>query len=81
MEKENTIKNFVEMIKKSWTFNKMTEKEKSIIIGILYNPRTEKATKGTYQQRWEVLQAIYGAYLAGLGYDSPTWRETEQQPF
>lgn len=81
MEKENAIKNFVEMIKKSWTYNRMTEKEKTIIVGILYNIRTENATKGTYRQRWEVLQAIYGAYLAGLGYDSPTWRETEPQPF
>lgn len=81
MEKENAIKNFVEMIKKSWTYDRMTDREKKIIVDILYNIRTENATKGTYKQRWETLQAIYGAYLAGLGYDSPSWRETQAQPF
>ena len=69
--------NFINMIKQSWTYAKLTEEEKNRILKVLYLTQAERCLKGTYKQRWEILQAIYGAYLFGLGYNDFTWREEE----
>lgn len=73
--KENVLYDFEEMIEKSWTYGKMTETERKNWKDVLYSVRTKNALKGTYIQRWEILQAIYGAYLIGIGYDNFNWRE------
>lgn len=79
--KENVLQDFINMIQNAWTFDKMTEGEKKRLFETLHDIPTTIATKGTYQQRWEILQAIFSAYLAGLGYSGFDWRETEKQPF
>ena len=78
MEKENVIEKFDEMIKNSWTYNKMTIEEKSKWNNILYSEYpTRDCLKGNYNQRWKVLNALYRAYLIGIGYTDFNWRETE----
>lgn len=72
------IHNFNEMIKKSWTYARLTQQEKDNWEKTLREIRTDKALKGTYKQRWEILNAIYGAYINALGYEPIGWRETEQ---
>ncbi len=80
--KENILNDFIKMIQASWTYNRMTENEKAKIIETLNHVRTIDALKGTYKQRWNILNAIYGAFLAGIGYDGCTWRETKKDiPF
>lgn len=82
--KENALNDFYKMIKNSWTYAKMTEKEQEKLSATLFlNVPVENALKGTYEQRWAILQAIYAAFLNGIGYNDFSWREEvkEQLPF
>lgn len=73
--KELVLSDFINMIKNSWTYAKMTYEERIKLLDMLDSNRTKDALKGTYNNRWSVLQAIYGAYLIGIGYDNFNWRE------
>ena len=75
MEKEKALDNFIDMIEKSWTFDKMAKEEKERLNTLLYSDRTISSLKGTYQQRWVMLQALYYAFLMGLDYRPIGWRE------
>lgn len=84
MEKEKTkaLENFYNMILNSWTYKKLTKEEKNKFDELMEHTRTQEALKGTYKQRWEILQAIYGAFLYGCGYNGYNWRsEEESQTF
>ena len=81
LEKEKILNKFEDMLKASWTYDRMTEKEKKTFLELLEHPRITETIKGTAKQRWEILDSIYWAYLQGIGYDGCTWRETEKQPF
>lgn len=72
---ENALDNFIEMTKNSWTYERMTPKEKERLIDMFCDIRTRKALKGTYDHRWDILQALYNAYLQGIGYNGGNWRE------
>ena len=73
--KDNVLYDFNDMIKNSWTYEKMTEDEQNNWFEkVVNNVRTEKCLKGTYIQRWEILQAMYNAYLVGIGYTDFNWR-------
>lgn len=73
--KENAYNEWFEMIEKSWTWDRLTDEERGkfrenmdswcVARGLL---------KGTWMQRWEILNQMYHIYLEGLGYDSPNWR-------
>lgn len=82
--KENEQRDFVEMIEKSWTFDKMTEQEKADCMELLLRSN-QTAVKGSYKTRWNILLAVYHGFLAGLGYfrNPATWREEnpEEIPF
>lgn len=80
MKKENVIKNFIEMIKVSWTYEKLTSSEKDNFEEVIYSERTKRALKGTYIQRWEILQAIYMSFLMALNYEPLGWRVNEEVP-
>lgn len=75
MDKENVKEKFFEMIKNSWTYQKLTFKERENYIDLLYSAQVENCLKGTYKQRWNILQAIYHAFLMGLDYKPIGWRE------
>ena len=62
------------MIKKSWTYDRMTKEEKEKVQEILTSGRIKEDIKGTYKQRWQALNAIYYAFLIGIGYDNFDWR-------
>lgn len=79
MKKEIARDCFVEMIMKSWTFDKMTENERQRIIDLIYSKITEDCLKGTYKQRWAILQAIYNSFLMGLDYKPIGWRESLEE--
>ncbi len=86
MEKLNNIEiieEFKNMILSSWTYDRMTEKEKKTFLKLLAHPRTTETVKGTKKQRMEILNAIYWAYLQGIGYNGCEWRtyrEIEKDP-
>lgn len=74
-DKNRVMSDFDDMIKNSWTYDKMTKEEKDKWVDVFTSVRTCDAINGTYEQRWKILQAIYGAYLNGIGYDNFSWRE------
>lgn len=73
--KENAIKDFADMIEKSWTYAKFTKKEIENWNKIINFIQNTKEVKGTYEQRWDALHTIYYAYLIGIGYKGWNWRE------
>ena len=75
--KEFVFTDFLEMIQKSWTYERMTEEEKGAISCIILDYRTTENIKGTYNQRWKTLNVIYSTYLRGIGYNGADWREKE----
>jgi hypothetical protein len=63
------------MIKQSWTWAKLTEKEREKFSELLEHPCSAVVIKGNYEQRWEACEALYHTYLEGLEYDPLHWRE------
>lgn len=78
MNKDNAKTNFIVMIENSWTYKRMTREEQTRLSEVFESYTTREAIKGTYDQRWATLQAIYSAYLIGLGYDGFRWREKDE---
>ena len=64
---------FQNVIKKSWTWDRLTEEERRRFIDMDVFDRI----KGNDQTRIEWLNTIYHAFLSALGYKSVGWRETE----
>lgn len=78
MNRENALEAYLTDIKQSWTWAKLTDREKRVFESRLRVNTAQKLIQGTYQQRWSVYTAMYDMFLAGLGYfeDSPLhWRE------
>lgn len=71
--KENAIYNYIQMTLNSWTYDRMTDAEKKTCIEVLKYAKVS----GTYAARWEQMHQIYRAYLLGIGYNGPLWREPE----
>ena len=68
--KENAIKNFLEMIKQSRTRERLTDDEKNRFLDFLDNSQmSEDAVKGTYERKQIILCALYYSFLAACGYD------------
>ena len=79
-EKTMLFAKFRTMIGNSWTFERLTEEEKERVMTILSekDSRTMTVLKGTKQQRWAILQAIYSSFLIALDYKPIGWREKEE---
>lgn len=78
--KENVLQDFINMIEKSWTYDRLTEKEKENLQAVFESVQITNALKGTYKQRWEILQVAYTSFLYALNYTATGWREQEETP-
>ena len=79
-DKESAYCEFVEMIQKSWTWHRLTESERVSCMDAFYFAENQNILKGNFNQRWMILQAIYNAFLCGIGYTPFNWREKEPEP-
>ena len=73
----NAVENYFQnVIKKSWTWNRLTEEEQRRFI----NMDVFDIIKGNDKTRVEWLNTIYHSFLSALGYnDNPTrWRDTDE---
>lgn len=77
--KENAKEDFINMIQNSWTYNRLTESERENLKDVFCN--IDNVLKGTYRQRYEILQAIYYSFLKALDYEPIGWREEEEFPW
>ena len=66
---------FQNVIKKSWTWNRLTEEEQKRFIDMDVFDKI----KGNDKTRVEWLNTIYHSFLSALGYKSIGWRETEEE--
>lgn len=74
-EKENALIHYVAVIARSWTFARMTPEERDNLMGVFEDVRTVYGLRGNWEARWNILQAVYGAFLAALGYRGGDWRD------
>ena len=65
---------FQNVIKKSWTWDRLTEEERRRFIDMDVFDRI----KGNNKTRVEWLNTIYDSFLSALGYKPIGWRETEE---
>ena len=78
MKDKNLAKqDYLEMISKSWTWARLTEKEREQFKGLLEHPCSAAVIKGNYEQRYEACEALYHTFLEGLGYDPLEWRDAQ----
>ena len=73
---EVTNKYFQNVIKNSWTWQRLTEEEKQRFVNLdVFNK-----IKGNKDTREQWLFTIYAGFLSGLGYDGfIRWRATEEE--
>lgn len=65
---------FQKVIKRSWTWEKLTEEEQQRFVDMDVFDKI----KGNDKTRIEWLNTIYRAFLGALGYTAIGWRETEE---
>ena len=73
--KEQAQADFIAITRNSWTFQRMTQWEQETAIQALL---CSDMIKGSYEQRYSALNAVYRAFLLGIRYDGPQWREPEE---
>ena len=73
--KETAVADFLDFIKKSWTWKKLTDKEKKSFIDTVEAVSERGVIKGTYTSRWNIVQSLYSMFLSGCGYEGGNWRD------
>lgn len=76
MKYSNAVENYFQnVIKKSWTWQKLTQEEQQRFIDMDVFDRI----KGNDKQRIEWLNTIYTAFLSALDYKPIGWREEDEE--
>jgi hypothetical protein len=76
MKYSNAVENYFQnVIKKSWTWQKLTEEEQQRFIDM----NVFDKIKGTDKQRVEWFNTIYHSFLVGLDYKPIGWREEDEE--
>ena len=73
--KELSYNDFINMIVKSWTFERLSYDEKNRAIDALRHAFDTGAITGNYKHRFEILHAVYYSYLLALDYKPVGWRD------
>lgn len=73
-KKENAVSDYMKMIKESWTWEKLTEEEKTNFEKSVLWSLEQKIIVGNYKQRYMILHALYHTFLNGVGYTNENWR-------
>lgn len=66
---------FLQMIKESWTWARLTEEEKNIFENQLSRPIIFDTIKLCKKNTLSILNALYDTFLSALGYKDWHWRE------
>lgn len=74
-DKENAVSEYLEMIKKSWTWGRLTESERTAFLDSVEWSIDQNVIVGTWKQRWMICQALYTTLLYALDYKPFGWRE------
>ena len=71
MKKEDALKDYLEEIKQSWTWARLSEEEKKVFEKRINCERFISSIKGNYNARWNIISNYYFMFLLGLGFDNP----------
>ena len=78
--KENAYTDWFEMTFNSWTWERLTDDEKTTFTNQMdFWCNHRGLLVGTYKQRWEILNEMYYMYLLGVGYKPIGWRENAEE--
>lgn len=66
-DKAKAIPDWMDMTFQSWTYNALTDEQRDKWHKLLKKQWVTDSIQGTYKQRWNALQAIYFAFLEGVG--------------
>ena len=74
--KDNALWHYLAMTCNSWTFGRMTKKEREGCVKTFLESSRRGLIRGDYRTRWNTMNAIYAAFLSALGYedDPGDWR-------
>lgn len=64
-DKAKAIPDWMDMTFQSWTYSALTDEQREKWRELQKKQWFRDAVRGTYKQRWDVLQAIYMAFLEG----------------
>ena len=79
-KKENAVNDFITMIKRSWTWERLTPQERHVYLDRMdFLDRTGKI-KGRYEDRWAQAQELYTMFIDGAGAHEDHWREGIKYP-
>lgn len=82
MKREEITKNVYDFldntIYKSWTWEKLTPNEKNKFNNAVEFLLDQKIVIGTKLQQESIIQGVYHAFLAGVGYTDFNWREEDE---
>lgn len=73
--KEAALPQYLDMIRKSWTWAKLSTKEREQFTKVA----VDAVLKGDYLARWQILNNMYSAFLSALDYEPINWRETAEE--
>ena len=76
-KKENAIYNYIIMMEASWSYARLTDDEKKRLIDSIEWSEKQGQIIGSYEQRWNILQAIYHSFINALDYKPIGWRKTD----
>lgn len=76
-DKNEAINEFIEMIKKSWTYERLTTEEKQRFLNTIEWGKQQGIIKGSWLERWHILQLTYDSFLNALDYKPTGWREPD----
>ena len=71
--KDRACGDFKRMISDSWTWDKMTDEERTTFENNF--DCWACSVGGSYDTRYGIFNLLYQAYLVGIGYNGHTWRE------
>ena len=72
--KETAVTDYLSYVRRTWTWKKLTEEERTLFRNALETEAEKGIIKGTYTARWNCLQSMYTMFLIGCGYSGGDWR-------
>lgn len=72
--KEAAVNEYIEMIKGSWTWDRLSTYERDAFLKSIQWATEQGAMIGNYKQRWMICEAMYEAFLNALCFAPTGWR-------
>lgn len=72
------VNDYIEMIKNSWTYERLTSEERKRLIDLFNHVSVLNSLKYTKDHKWDVLHDVYYSFLIALEYTPIGWREENE---